>query len=214
MITDALYKEIIEYVKLRLYSIMFNYSKDDYLDITHSVIADSKFTPAEWKHLVDRYIYRYKDDKRNIKAFFSGDDIISEEEHIERWFCKGCQEWMPKDNFKNSHTLCGKCYYAKNKERIRANHQRWKAKNKEQASFFNKVYYYQNRKERMLQNREWKINNEDKIREYSREYYFKNKEKINAYNKKYRKENKEKIDKRRKEYIQEKRKSERKFNNP
>lgn len=83
-------------------------------------------------------------------------------------------------------------YYAANKERIRANANKWNAKNIEKVREWGRIQAAKNREKARERVKQWRANNLEKARANSKKWAKENPEKANAVNRKWRSENRSK----------------------
>ena len=97
---------------------------------------------------------------------------------LSHW-CKACyKKWAAE-------------YYLKNKERLQAQHQRYRLSHLEDTRRKSREYYYSEEGNR--KRREYEDKNKDKIATYRKEYYERNKESIKSRTAEYQKNNKDKV---------------------
>lgn len=86
-----------------------------------------------------------------------------------------------------------RAYYAKNKDKIKAQVKKYCVKNKDKIKAYRKNYYEQNKDEFKSRSAKYRADNKDKIKEYGDKYRADKKDKIKARGKAYYKNNREKI---------------------
>ena len=115
MIDDNFIKNLYQYTRKRI-NFLFPGIDINYMDISHSVIADERFSIENWRDLVDRLIYdEVSFIKRNNRFGEADLAIRNTPENI--LLCNKCGEYVPESKFYLSTKICNSCYYIENREK-------------------------------------------------------------------------------------------------
>lgn len=97
MIDDNFIKNLYQYTRKRI-NFLFPGIDINYMDISHSVIADERFSIENWRDLVDRLIYdEVSFIKRNNRFGEADLAIRNTPENI--LLCNKCGEYVPESKF-------------------------------------------------------------------------------------------------------------------
>lgn len=198
MIDDNFVKNLYQYTRKRI-NFLFPGIDIDYMDISHSVIADERFSIDSWMKLVDSLIY---DEVSYIKRnnHLEDPDLAIKNESENIFLCNKCGEYLPERKFCLSTKICNSCYYIVNRERLLKNNKAYRIRNRDKLLARRKElrnanieHYrelgrladkrrYQANKDKVLEkNRRYQLAHKSELREYSKMYYQKNKSKWKMY---------------------------------
>jgi ribosomal protein L40E len=158
MVSSKLYKEIQSYVTATAFKMLRN-ANFEALEIVHNIILDDDFCEDDWIKLVPKYIYAIIKDNAEKKQY-ENHVLRNEKSAEEITICRGCNNELPIRYFDLSKKLCRKCYYKKHKDKINAQCNEWKRRNKDKIEPYQKMYRAKYRTENIAYMKEYHKKNQ------------------------------------------------------